>query len=614
MNRVFGLFFCALLLTGNSLLNAQSFIGYSNGNVVRKNGVRFGNGTTQGMAIRIPAEKAGMLKGCKITGVKTAFATTQVSDLKIFVTKDLNAEPLYCEDVSGATTSWKDFRFSNPVTIDGDEFYVGYTFSVLETYRPLLFDESTDFGHQIAWAYNGGIWEDITGRGYGAPNIRVNLESAPEFSDLIIKPVDASGYYKEGNSYSFGGQIFNFGTRSVTSFDISCQLGDGEPVVTEVRNVRLASGETYDFRLPEYNAGESGKLPFKISVSNINGTEDDDATDNLSVADTYIYPSWVQKKVLIENFTGQTCGNCPTGHANMKAALAGIEDEFIQVTHHSGYNPDAFTMNEDISYTWFYGGRTFAPAAMFNRAPFADGLASVVFATTDTRSLASAVKAFREEPPYVSLQLLNSFDEATREGDITVNVHTFVVPSDARHMLNLFLVQDGLAGYQSGAGSAYVHDHVFRGSLTGDWGVVVDLIEGRTTSKTFHYVLPEKIQSSYEGKTEFEAVPANMSLVAFVSNAAASPLQCVVYNSASIGLTGTSTGISGASDTPSARLVINGRDLSVTGTGAAEVYTPAGQLVRRIVANGSERMASGVYVVRIVNADGTVTARKVVLK
>lgn len=614
MNRIFGLFFCALLLTGQTLLNAQNFIGYSNGTVVRKNGVRFGSGTTQGMAIRIPAEKAGLLKGCRITGVRTAFATTQVSDLKIFVTKDLNAEPLYSEIVSGATTSWKDFRFSSPVTIDGDEFYVGYTFTVLETYRPLLFDESTDFGHHVAWAYSGGNWEDITGRGYGAPNIRVNLESVPEFSDLIIKPVDAGGYYKEGNAYSFGGQIFNFGTRPVTSFDISCQLGDGEPVVTEVRNVRLASGEAYDFRLPEYNAGESGKLPFKIAVSNINGAGDDDATDNLSVTDTYIYPSWMQKKVLVENFTGQTCGNCPTGHANMKAALAGMEDEFIQVAHHSGYNPDAFTMNEDISYMWFYGGSTYAPAAMFNRAPYADGLASVVFATTDTRSLSSAVKAFREVPPYVSLQLLNRFDEATREGDITVNVHTFVVPSGASHTLNIFLVQDGLAGYQSGAGSAYVHDHVFRGSLTGDWGVTIDLSEGRTTSRTFHYVLPEKIQSSYEGKTEFEAIPADMSLVAFVSDVAESPLQCVVYNSASIGLTEATTGTGSLSGEPSAHLTVDGCTLSVTGEGVAEVYTPAGQLVRHIAAGSSERMAPGVYVVRLGHADGTVTARKVVLK
>lgn len=614
MNRIFGLFFCALLLTGQTLLNAQSFIGYSNGTVVRKNGVRFGSGTTQGMAIRIPAEKARLLTGCKITGVKTAFATTQVSDLKIFVTKDLNSEPLYSENVSGATTSWKDFRFSTPVTIDGGEFYVGYTFSVLETYRPLLFDESTDFGHQIAWAYNSGNWEDITGKGYGAPNIRINLESVPEFSDLIIKPVDASGYYKEGNAYSFGGQIFNFGTRTVSSFDISCQLGNGEPVVTEVRNVRLESGEVYDFSLPEYNAGESGKLPFKISVSNINGAEDDDVADNFSVTDTYIYPSWVQKKILIENFTGQTCGNCPTGHANMKAALAGMEDEFIQVAHHSGYSPDAFTMNEDISYMWFYGGRTFAPAAMFNRAPYADGLASVVFASTDTKSLSLAVKAFREVPPYVSLQLLNRFDEATREGEVTVNIHTFVVPSDARHTLNLFLVQDGLTGYQSGAGSAYVHDHVFRGSLTGDWGKAIELVEGKTTSSTFRYVLPEKIQSSYEGKTEFEAVPANMSLVAFVSDAAESPLQCVVYNSASIGLTESTTGINRHPGTESARLLVEGRNLGVTGKGEAEVYTPAGQFVCRIAANGSERLAPGVYVVRLENADGTVVARKVVLK
>ena len=44
------------LLACVSIAEAQTFLGYSNGTVTRKAGVRFGTGDIQGMAIRIPKE------------------------------------------------------------------------------------------------------------------------------------------------------------------------------------------------------------------------------------------------------------------------------------------------------------------------------------------------------------------------------------------------------------------------------------------------------------------------------------------------------------------------------------------------------------------------------
>ena len=78
-------------------LSAQNTIGYSNGYGKRNNGVRFGSGTKQGMAIKLSKEKAAMLKGSSLVGIHTMFGTSQISDLEIFVTRSLEEEPTYKE-------------------------------------------------------------------------------------------------------------------------------------------------------------------------------------------------------------------------------------------------------------------------------------------------------------------------------------------------------------------------------------------------------------------------------------------------------------------------------------------------------------------------------------
>ena len=87
------------------------------------------------------------------------------------------------------------------------------------------------------------------------------------------------------------------------------------------------------------------------------------------LAFAYFYPADMERNILIENFTSQTCSNCPTGHSTLHRVLeeSGMKN-LVQVSHHAGYEADRFTMKEDGEYCWFYGaGTTFAPAVMFNR-------------------------------------------------------------------------------------------------------------------------------------------------------------------------------------------------------------------------------------------------------
>lgn len=618
----------ATVLLFSLSLSAQTIMGYSNGYGKRNNGVRFGSGTKQGMAIKLSKEKAAALKGSSIAGVRSMFGTTQISDFEIFVTRSLEEEPLYKESFSKASTSWKEFKFSEPIAITGEEIYIGYTLNVIaESYRPLIFDESVDFGNELFWVYNNGTWQDITEKGYGAPDIQLLIQGAPAVADLIMKPISISGFYKTGEACSFSGEIFNFGNQTVETFEISYQVGNGEPAIYKIENANLAPNSTYKFQLPDYTSKSVGKLPIQLSVNLLNESHTEvDASDNACNTFIHIYPVDVQKKNLIESFTGMTCGNCPTGKTFVKNAIKGREDEFVEVSHHAGYYEDAFSMKEDWEYTYFYNDQgLYAPAVMFNRAIFSGSPTAPVFESTDNGKVLTATKAFDNIEPYVSIKTTSDFNPITRECKVTVSVYTYVKPQAATNCLNVFLTQDKMIGYQAGAGSAYSHEHVFRQSLTGTWGTEIQLVEGETVTKEFVFTLAETLAPTYrtcaedwKGAIDWTAVPENMNVVAFVSAFAATATDWFVYNCESTPLYSTATSLLDkvVATESSPRLVVRNGKVHLIGRPAnIYVYDISGALMKQVVAGTNEfNLPKGCYVVQITTDNEATHSCKLLVK
>lgn len=617
----------ASTLLMSSIAFAQTTIGYTNGTLNKLDIVRFGTTEKQGMAIYIDAEKAAMLKGASVESILTYVATTQITSGTLFITKELGGTALYEQSFkpSSSRENMYEYTLATPYVLDGEAFYVGHVVEAATSYKPLSFDLSNNFEAGTSWAYKEGEWIDVSLQGFGAPNIRLKVSGVSNFTDLMVKPVIPEGYQVAGEAQVFNGQVFNFGTETITSFDLTCKVGNAAPVTSQVTGISLASGKTYEFTLPEYLTQESGSLELEVTVTNINGANDVEMSDNTAKSSVFFYPAGVEKKVLIEMFTGQACGQCPGGHTNLASAMGGIEDEFIEVAHHSGYYPDQFTMEEDYVYTWLYGtSGTYAPAAMFNRSLINDiSTTSVVFALTDAEATRTAVQAFRNTQPYVDIKMYNEFDETTRAGKLVVDVHTYVVPSSSIHTLNVWLTQDALVGQQASGGSAYVHNHVFRGTLNNNaWGQQILLNAGESRRYTFDYTLPESIActyGSYEG-TAFEAIPANMQLVAFVSDFSESdPTACNVYNAARVAVL-TNNMADGIEDVetvqPGGAVSVNGNTVTLFSehTGA-EIYAMTGAEIARVNAGEqSFTLPAGLYLVRIRQANGDVAVCKLVIR
>ena len=316
----------------------------------------------------------------------------------------------------------------------------------------------------------------------------------------------------------------------------------------------------------------------------------------------------------------------------MESFLESTKHSVVEVMHHSGYQPDIFSMDEDYDYTFFYGNggqNTYAPAFMMNRTNL-DGTVPVMNVSLPYLQAAADYAAANSQP-YVTLDLKSSYIPETREVGVKLKVKGFNDLPSAKSVFNVVLIQDGMVAWQSNGGDNYVHNAVFRGTLTGSsFGKLMPdgFKGGSTTEWETTYTLPEAIRSSFwtdallaqADKTADEVtLPTdsdNMYLVAYVGSYDDTNVNGhQVYNCVKVKLgesheqTGT-TGIEDATMTytvPSVR-VVDGKIVIDGQYDRATVYDLSGKKV-----SAQRSLASGLYIVRV-EAGGHVSAKKVMVK
>lgn len=222
-----------------------------------------------------------------------------------------------------------------------------------------------------------------------------------------------------------------------------------------------------------------------------------------------VNPEEVGRAILIEDFTGQRCINCPTGTDIINGIVEAYgEDNVIAVGIHSG--PLGFKGNAKVMglmtdtgneyYTrWDKENKMGQPWVVFNRKTSPD---------SHYYNWAALVSTIISEKANLSVKIANAYDAATRT--LTTTVGADGVKGTVNGKLQVWIVEDGIKGYQKmDDGSSnydYVHNHVFRAAVNGTWGEDVTVKEGETTTKQYSYVLPETWKAE------------NISVVAFVYN------------------------------------------------------------------------------------------------
>lgn len=219
---------------------------------------------------------------------------------------------------------------------------------------------------------------------------------------------------------------------------------------------------------------------------------------------TYIKPQVGGRCVLIEDFTGQNCPNCPKATKvieQLQAQYTG--DTVIAVAIHSGPfgvwdTPGRLGLRTKTGDEYFKHFNIEAqPSGIINR--FGGPLQFSMWT--------AATQYMLKQQSKLNLALSNQYDPATRQ--VNISLQAVGTQGDINGKVQIWLTEDSIIAYQIDGRTEiekYTHNHVFRDAVNGTWGEDFKLGEGQSRELSYSYKLPE----AWEAK--------HVSVVAFVYN------------------------------------------------------------------------------------------------
>lgn len=226
-----------------------------------------------------------------------------------------------------------------------------------------------------------------------------------------------------------------------------------------------------------------------------------------------------KRQVLIEEFTGVKCVNCPAGSQEIEVLLSIHQSRLIAVSIHAGeFAPPYQSSNYDFRTSegeqiLSYLGEPFGyPTAVINRQLF-DGQFDLQLGKGEW---AGYIQQEMDVDPKVRIGLEPDFNAASRnlELKVTLLVDETITEPDVR--LSIMITESDIQDLQLTPGSSepkadYIHKHVLRDMMSKYDGepLTETLTEGAEITKTFNFTLPDTWKEE------------NCEVIAFVSLAGA---------------------------------------------------------------------------------------------
>ncbi|MBQ9355778.1 MAG: Omp28 family outer membrane lipoprotein [Prevotella sp.] len=221
----------------------------------------------------------------------------------------------------------------------------------------------------------------------------------------------------------------------------------------------------------------------------------------------------MQRHILVEDFTGQDCINCP----NATELVAGLQrkygsDIIIGVAIHSGPlgvkpQKNAEGLATDLGDVYYnYWNIEMQPYGVIDRS---DGPLSTDWWTPKVDyDLFEDLESKQPKMAPVNLRVQAALGHDRRQGSVVITVAA--VQEDIEGMLQVWLIENGINAYQrmpdGSTNRNYQHNHVLRAAINGTWGEAIALPQGQ--QQDFTYSL--QVEPAYN--------PEQLAVVAFVYN------------------------------------------------------------------------------------------------
>ncbi|NRD20858.1 Omp28-related outer membrane protein [Winogradskyella eckloniae] len=325
--------------------------------------------------------------------------------------------------------------------------------------------------------------------------------SIPVDRDAKIEAVNLNRFSVLSTDNQLSLDIKNNGSIAISSLDINWNDGTTDHISTISTNI--APGETVTINHPMMvNYATVEEKDIDITISMVNGSNDENPTDNVADAKFNTVSQPGTKRILIEEATGTWCGFCPNGAVGMDYMTSTYPNTVIGIAVH---NSDPMAL----------------PAYDAGINPYIGGYPSGV---TDRKLEVYPSQASLQNDYNTRINEITPVDvstSATQTGNdlvITANASFYTNFSNTEYRFGVIISEDGVTGtasgyaqvnYYSGDPSApgnygnlpdpvpasqMVYDHVgiaLLGGFSGEAGSVPAVInDGDSASYTFNYTIP----------------------------------------------------------------------------------------------------------------------------
>lgn len=208
-----------------------------------------------------------------------------------------------------------------------------------------------------------------------------------------------------------------------------------------------------------------------------------------------------KRVVLLEDFTGQKCLNCPLGTDVIEQLLAEYGDHVVAVGIHGGplgYKGTSSNVGlaTELGDNYFrYWNLEYQPIGLVNRH-------GAVKHTDWTKAVTEELA--KDSPLQMELS-------ARRDGDqIAITVQETALSTDVIGKVQVWVLEDSIKAIQRMPNDSnnrdYIHNHVLRTAVNGMWGEEVKIALSDTEGQTYE----QEIDAAWN--------VAHLSIVAFVYN------------------------------------------------------------------------------------------------
>lgn len=502
MRKITSLFF--ILLLSVLTTSAQNIVqlGYCGGESTTKGSVSVEGKTWVSAAIYLPATTLDNYAGSDITHIRAALASKiNLDTVKVWLRSELSGQDITSVTLTNKgeqpfAKGWNDIALPNPYKIAGGQgVYVGISYHQKAAAKALSVVGSATANGFFAKLGDDAQWTDRSSTGALSIEATVEAQSLPDYDVAVLSAY--ADPYKDATQTKVRAVIMNNGSKPIHGVTLTTKYELDDEAFTSHFDTNIAWGEkdTVEYEIPSKPVVSYGNI--LVSVESLDdGT--DAVADNNSVAARYA----LQKKVLIEEYTTEPCGNCPrvARYLHEVMDMPQFKDKIIAVCHHAGYKTDWLTKPCDESLVNFFGVG-YAPAVSYDRYPYFDG---GIYSCPEKAEIIGATQDRLSTDANVSVQISASYDEAAKKLNVSVSgTRGELSMNDPR--LTVYVLEDSiLAHSQAGANGEYWQMHVIRANNS-TYGDEIEW-SGNAYEKDYSFDIDETWNTSH------------MQIVAFVSN------------------------------------------------------------------------------------------------